>query len=292
MVPGRIEGEPISNEEMLTAQEILVALDAVRTRVERERRAQFATFGVPEDCLWPASRVFHQHSSLNAAWQPGLSVAEVETLTYQLAYKSYAGSDVTSLPSPAELKTTLVDALRLRRSIRDFVDTEVRLSALATMLGLGCGVTEWSEVPRRAAPSGGALFPIETYVVALRIEALTPAIYHYVPLRHVLEHVRPLVGIEALASSLPPGLLNGNPPVVLVLSAVFAQIQRKYLERGYRFALLEAGHIAQNIALLATGMGLGTVCVGGFWDDPLNDLLSLEPSQEAAVYAVLVGWPR
>jgi len=76
---------------------------------------------------------------------------------------------------------------------------------------------------------------------------------------------------------------------MLVLSVVFARTQMKYLERGYRFALLEAGHIAQNILLTATALGLSAVCVGGFWDDPFNDLLSFEPTEEAVVYSILLG---
>ena len=149
-------------------------------------------------------------------------------------------------------------------------------------------MTEVDSLPRRAAPSGGALYPLETYAVALNVTTLSPGIFHYRNLDHALERIGP-AALDDVRAFLPPKLLDDRPAVLLALSAVFARTQMKYLERGYRFALLEAGHIDQNLLLVATALGLSAVPVGGFWDEPFNEFLGLDPDEEAVVYSVLVG---
>jgi SagB-type dehydrogenase family enzyme len=79
--------------------------------------------------------------------------------------------------------------------------------------------------------------------------------------------------------------------VVLVLSAVCARSTAKYGDRGYRYLLLEAGHVAQNVVLAATGLGLGVVNLGGFLDDELSGLLKLDPESETVLYGAAVGQP-
>jgi SagB-type dehydrogenase family enzyme len=282
----------MSAERQMTAEEIARAIEAARSRVEEERRARFEEFGITRDCLWPASRLFHDQSSLGPAWTPALSVEEVEALTRDLTYRRYPGADRTVLPRCSPIKAELEQTIRERRSISEFGKRPLSLPQLAKLLELGSGVTETGEIPRRAAPSGGALYPIETYALALAIEGLASGVYHYLPLDHALEHLRPASGIEVAAPAFPPTLLAGRPPLILALAVIFARTQQKYRERGYRFALLEAGHIAQNIVLTAAALGLGAVCVGGFWDEPFNSILGLEPSEEAAVYSVFVGVPE
>jgi SagB-type dehydrogenase family enzyme len=281
----------MSEQQPLTADDIVRAFDAVKVRLEEERRARFAPFGIAADCLWPCSRLFHQDSSLGPAWRSALTVEEVEAHTRSLDYKRYPGAERTALPHPPPLSANLEQTIRARRSERDFADQPVTLAELAKLLELGAGITENGAIPRRAAPSGGGLYPVETYALAFGVAGLAPGLYHYFALEHVLEHVRAVSGSDVLTPFLPPGLLEGRPPLMLALSVIFARIQRKYLERGYRFALLEAGHIAQNIVLTATALGLGAVCVGGFWDEPLNDFLGLDPTVEAVVYSVLLGRP-
>jgi SagB-type dehydrogenase family enzyme len=279
----------VSDQRPWTADEVAEALEAARRRLEDERRAEFRAFGIPESCLWPASRLFHEHSSLGPAWAPIFTVEEAESFTRELDYKRYPGAERAALPRSGPLSGDLEEAIRARRSNRVFTAESVSLAEIGKLLELSCGVTEPDEIPRRAAPSGGALYPVETYVVALRVNGLRPGIWHYVPVDHVLEHVRRVDGIDVLRPFLPPGLVEGAPTLMLALSAVFARTQMKYLERGYRFALLEAGHVAQNIVLVATALGLASVCVGGFWDEPFNDFLELEPAEEAVVYSVLLG---
>jgi SagB-type dehydrogenase family enzyme len=100
-----------------------------------------------------------------------------------------------------------------------------------------------------------------------------------------------MTGIAALKTFLPSDLFAAKPALVIALTAVFPRVQMKYLERGYRFALLEAGHVAQNLLLAATALRLASAPVGGFWDDPFNELLGLDPEREAVLYSVIIG-PR
>jgi SagB-type dehydrogenase family enzyme len=81
----------------------------------------------------------------------------------------------------------------------------------------------------------------------------------------------------------------GAANVCFVLSAIFQRARWKYRKRAYRYVLLEAGHIAQNLYLEATSLGLGACAVGAFMDGSLNDLLGLDGVEEAALYIISVG---
>lgn len=282
----------MSDEESWTAERLSRALQAQKRRIEAERRALFEPLGVSTECHWPASRVFHEHSVLGPAWAPILSDAEVEAFTLDLDYKRYPEAPRVALPRPGLLTASLESVIRARQTEREFSDRPISIDELAKLLELSAGVTNNQAVPRRAAPSPGALYPVETYPLVFSVPGLSPGVYHYATLDHELELVRPLADAEAAKRFLPTDFFAARPPVILALTAVFPRVQMKYLERGYRFALLEAGHIAQNLLLAATAMGLAAAPVGGFWDDPFNELLGLSPATEAVLYAVILGHRR
>ena len=220
-----------------------------------------------------------------------MTVEETERHTQTLDYASFPGRPRIDLPKASNPSALLSDVLRTRRSRRDYDDRSLPLASAATLLQLSCGVTAYESPPRRAAPSGGALYPVETYLLTLNVSGLDAGVFHYSPLAHTLTHLRSLQGTEDLASFLPPALIESPIPLVVVLTTRFARTAKKYVERGYRFALLEAGHIGQNLSLVAESLGLGSTCLGGFWDDPANELLGLDPDDEAAIYMVMVGNP-
>jgi SagB-type dehydrogenase family enzyme len=74
-----------------------------------------------------------------------------------------------------------------------------------------------------------------------------------------------------------------------LFTSVFMRSMCKYGARGYRFALLEAGHQAENICLMAVQLGLGSLCIGGFHDTSVNDILGIDGRLHAALYCVAVG---
>ena len=142
----------------------------------------------------------------------------------------------------------------------------------------------------RAVPSGGALYPLELYVVSHRVEALEPALYHYEPLRHVLELLRPLESpAEAELSPYPEPLVESA--AVVAMTAMFWRSRFKYGARAYRFALMEAGHVGQNLLLAAAALGLDAVPLGGFFDREVDAFLGVDGIYEASLYLVPLGYP-
>ena len=215
------------------------------------------------------------------------------------AYKVYAGAACVSLPAitPGE-GLSFERAVVQRRSVRDFTGEPLSLEDLAKLLFLGNGITgrqlpDAYEVdqPLRAAPSAGALYAVELYAVVRAVDQLPAALWHYEVPRHILAQVRPGDFMASLAEATAYPSIFANASATILLSVIFGRTRFKYGERGYRFALLETGHIAQNILLTATALNLGAVAIGGFIDDEVNDLVGLDGVDEAAVYVIPIGRP-
>jgi SagB-type dehydrogenase family enzyme len=143
-------------------------------------------------------------------------------------------------------------------------------------------------IVRRPVPSGGALYPLEIYILALDVRGLEPSVAHYNPFRHRLELLAPLNAGRASAALVDPALVDGAAALV-VITAMFWRARFKYGVRGYRFALLEAGHVVQNAVLAAAALGMPALPVGGFYDRRLDALVGADGLDEASVYALLVG---
>lgn len=204
-------------------------------------------------------------------------------------YKTYPDAERISLPDPRGYQgLSLEETVQTRRSVRDYSAGPLSLEELSRLLHAAQGITD----PRRgfrAAPSAGALYPIETYAVVNDVAGLVPGLYHYAVTDHALEQLR--VGNlrrEIVVAGIGQEML-GQAQVCLVLSAIFQRTRWRYRERTYRYVLLEAGHIGQNLYLAATSMGLGACAVGAFLDDGVNDLLRLDGEQEEALYIISVG---
>jgi SagB-type dehydrogenase family enzyme len=201
------------------------------------------------------------------------------------------------LPAPLPLTRSLGEVLVGRVSSRAFTSEAIGLPALSTTLHaaygvLGRRVGGGVELIERPVPSAGGLYPLEISLLVRAVEDLEPGVYHYVPLAGGLEQVR----AGQLPYELVSYLFMGQPwvaqaAVVLVLSAVTDRSLTKYGDRGYRYLLAEAGHVAQNLALVATALGLGAVSVGGFFDDELGGLLGLDEEREVPLYAAALGRP-
>jgi SagB-type dehydrogenase family enzyme len=159
------------------------------------------------------------------------------------------------------------------------------------LLHAAYGVTAQDERGQgyRTAPSGGALYPLEVYAVVARGDDVAPGLYHYDPPLHELEVVRPPVRPETLASATAyPEIVRGCA-VAFILTGVFWRSRFKYGLRGYRFTLLEAGHVAQNLLLAAEALGLAAVPLGGYYDRAVDALLRLDGVDVSTLYVVCVG---
>ena len=142
----------------------------------------------------------------------------------------------------------------------------------------------------RTAPSAGALFSCELYLAALNIKNLKRGIYHYAPGHNELEILNLTNDVGTMMNeSIIDAAVFQNWAASLIITGTFRKAITKYGERGYRYILLDAGHIGQNIYLAATALNLGVVGVCGFYDDKVNDVLSLDSLDESALYLMLLG---
>jgi SagB-type dehydrogenase family enzyme len=211
------------------------------------------------------------------------------------AVKRNAHCPSVGLPSPALPETSLADAVCDRRSGRTFADEALSLAEIGTILHTAYGVTHRSSQDGeggfrfRAVPSGGALYPLDLYVVPLRAQELARDLYHYDPLRHSLELLHRGRLEEQLGGlTVYPELVEPAGAIVFV-TAMFWRTRFKYGLRGYRFALLEAGHLGQNLMLAAAAFELAAVPIGGIYDARVDEFLEIDGVNESVVYAFSIG---
>ncbi len=169
-------------------------------------------------------------------------------------------------------------ALLTRRSVRGYRDEPLTLAEAGQLLWAAQGIT--SSRGLRAAPSAGALYPLEVYLVAGRVDGIAPGIYRYRPAGHILERVVSGDRREDLCRAAFGQSPPENAPASLVFTAVYGRTTRKYGERGLRYVYMDHGHAAENVYLQAVSLGLGTVLIGAFDDEAVKRFLSLPAGEE------------
>jgi len=236
---------------------------------------------------------FHQETKINQRPnQPDPSAWPPEWTT--IYYKGYPRLPALQLPKASLKKSiSLVSTLERRESARAFSSTPLSLQQLSTLLYYAAGLRKpdmGGEV-RRFYPSAGARYPLEVYPVALRVTDVQPGLYHYYVRQHALEilELNDEMKLE-LSPTLSADWMH-KASLVLAVSAVFARNQMKYGERGYRHILVEAGHMCQNVYLVATAIGLSCCSVGGFVDTFWNSQIDLDDRLEAIVAVIFLGHP-
>jgi SagB-type dehydrogenase family enzyme len=178
------------------------------------------------------------------------------------------------LPKPAlDGNISLEAAINHRRSIRSYQTAPLTIPEVGQLLWSAQGIT--GSQGFRAAPSAGALYPIEMFVVVGDVIGLSPGVYRYIPEGHklhkiLLEDVR----IKIWKSSLRQEPLK-SAPITLVFTVVYQRTLQKYGDRGHRYAHIEVGHAAQNVYLQCESLGLGGVVIGAFQDQEIREILGL-----------------
>ncbi|MBP1768558.1 MAG: SagB-type dehydrogenase domain protein [Candidatus Aminicenantes bacterium] len=208
-------------------------------------------------------------------------------------YKVYPQAPKVKLPAPDRTGGVSVwEAVGRRRSVRDFRGSPMGLKDLSQILWASQGVTKiMGEYALRSAPSAGALYPIETYLSVQAVEGVERGIHHYGVLDHELELLQKADFREAVASAALDQDFLAEAAVVFAWTAVFARSKWKYKERAYRYVYLDAGHIAQNAALAAAALGLGSCQIAALYDDEVNAVLGVDGKEESIVYMTAVGRP-
>jgi|HubBroStandDraft_2_1064218.scaffolds.fasta_scaffold00986_10 SagB-type dehydrogenase family enzyme len=247
-------------------------------------------------------RLYHENSKLwpSVEGSKGArSVSQEELLAPVEASRQFATEEAQPLMashvSVDDRAGSLAGAIATRRSAMDFAEVALELAAVARLLVGSYRVTgelhtSAGQVLLRSAPSAGGLYPIGVYLAAISIEGLARGVYRYDPATTALMTYRLDEDIARhLGQVCSEGKHVRHAAGAMVLTARLARTIAKYGERGYRYVLLEAGHIAQLMSLAAVPLDIALRCYGAFYDEPANRLVGVDGRSESAVYVLLIG---
>jgi SagB-type dehydrogenase family enzyme len=208
-------------------------------------------------------------------------------------YKRYPQAPKVKLELPEkDGGMPLWQAINRRRSVRSFGKTSLKKAALSQLLWSSQGITmESMGYEFRAVPSAGALYPVETYLVIHDAEEIDPGTYHYGVENHELEQLKLGDFRDKVARAALDQDMAYSANVVFIWTAVFARSKWKYSQRAYRYIYLDAGHIAQNLALATVSLGLGSCQIAALYDEEVNSLLDIDGEEESVLYMTVVGRP-
>ncbi|MBU4221528.1 MAG: SagB/ThcOx family dehydrogenase [Euryarchaeota archaeon] len=192
------------------------------------------------------------------------------------------------LPAPKyDSGTSVEQALLNRRSVREYKDEPMTLTEVSQILWAAQGISD-ARTGFRTAPSAGALYPLEVYVIIVNVEGAAKGVYKYAPHEHELVKVRDgNVGDEMAAAAVGQTWV-GEGGIIIVFCAVYERTTQKYGDRGIRYVHMEVGHAAQNVYLQAVSLNLGTAVVGAFEDEKVRKILNMS-DEEDPLYIVPVG---
>lgn len=247
------------------------------------------------------SELYHENTKLRRptiaalAGSGNYGVREMEAMAR--AYKRYRSFPQTPLPPipPDLVGPPIADVIAARRSNRNFLTGQLDLTEVSAIMQWSYGVTAEVGIPGgarqrfRAAPSAGALYPAEIYIGARAVRGLETGIYHYeVPDASLalLDRGDPTDRLYEICCGQDHARQAG---IVVMITAVLERTKRKYGERGYRYVLLDIGHLAQNLYLACTALGVAVTTTAAFFDDEAADLLGIDGCDEAVMYVAFVG---
>ncbi len=201
---------------------------------------------------------------------------------------NYMDNQKINLPEPLkESEFSVEEALKERRSVRSFKDEELTLQEVSQILWAAQGITQ-KETGFRSAPSAGATYPLEVYLVVRKVEGLDPGVYRFLPEEQALhELVKGDKSEELMSGALNQGFIE-DAPVNIVFTAVYGRTVNRYGERGERYVYMEAGHAAQNIYLQCESLDLGTVVIGAFDNEKIRRTINAS-REEKPLYIIPIG---
>ncbi len=205
-------------------------------------------------------------------------------------FKIYTDSKLYSLPEPVNKNIDFLTLISSRKSHRDFLNKEITLNELSTILWCGYGIREKKgNFFFRNVPSAGALYPLEIYLMTFNVSGLPKGIFHYFPKNHSLELLKEGdFSKELIQASLAQNFVSKGAVTILITS-IFRRNMAKYGHRGLRYILLDAGHLAQNMVLGAETLSIGCCPVGAFFDDEINTLIGVDGIEESTLYLLVFG---
>jgi SagB-type dehydrogenase family enzyme len=207
--------------------------------------------------------------------ESSLSLLVAHSVELVVEEKISSEGKVMKLPEP-KLKSpvSLEQALRQRRSVRDYGKDSLSVEQISQLLWAAQGITaDWEG---RTAPSAGALYPLEIYLVAGAVKGLEPGLYHYHPQSHTISRKKAGdLRKKVTQASLYQDEIS-RAPATFIIAAVYERTTGKYGERGIRYVHMEVGSAGENIYLQAESLDLGTVFIGAFEDEQVKGVLGID----------------
>jgi SagB-type dehydrogenase family enzyme len=247
------------------------------------------------------SEIFHENTKLHAASLPNAKWASAQYSFDELAAMANARKSYHSLPSIGlaygeRPDPSFQSVVQHRRTVRRFDPSPMSFEALSWILDVSYGVTSEGDSHSsafaqryRAAPSAGALYPAEIYLYARKVAQLAEGLYHYSPEIRVLTEICAGEQVTAVWQACCEQDYAKQAAATIFITGVFERTKSKYGERGYRYVLLDIGHLGENLCLATTASGLAMMTTCGFFDDDVNRLLGVDGLNEAVVYVAFLG---
>ena len=241
--------------------------------------------------LFSLSEVYHENTKVRRI-NPDTYDTSLDTAMSK-SFKEYKNAPRIALDRNTSTGKQFDDVMLHRRSTRFFGRKPLLKKDISYLLEYTYAAREKEtmEFPGfyRPSPSAGALYPLELYPVIFSAHEIPKGIHHYHALTHTLEFLREGSFADCIADICLAQEFIKNSGACIAVTAVFDRTKGKYKDRGYRYVLLDAGHLLQNVYLAATALELPVCSIGGFYDDEFNELLDIDGVNEAVIYAVVVG---
>ena len=207
-------------------------------------------------------------------------------------FKTYNRLDRVELNRVNYRQSHVGTLLTSRKSSRDFSQKPVSISEVSEILYFSAGITNNRKElakTRRSYPSAGAKYPLEIYPLILHGKNIENGLYHYNVLEHSLEILLKPLKNEDIENIWTSQKWFKKASVIIIITAIYERSTIKYGNKGIGFNLIEAGHLGQNIYLLAEEMGIGCCAIGGLKEKPLIKLLDINPDKEIPIYYIALG---
>lgn len=255
-----------------------------------------------------AALTYHENSKLNnfTARLLGYNIEALDNeyihMRASQPYKIYPGYRTVPLGETLPenfVKNKLKTVIEHRRSNRSFEEGQITLKELYALLHYSYGITGKVQIAndgsfwgRRAVPSAGGMFPLEIYILVQNGE-IENGLYHFRPDVNALEFLKEGDFSEEIKQcivsdpAIDVDILSGS--ALIIITSIFDRVLSKYLERGYRFIMIEVGAVGQSISLISEALGLNSCYAGSFWDDELNSFIGVDGLSESVQAVIAIG---
>jgi SagB-type dehydrogenase family enzyme len=235
---------------------------------------------------------FHKNTSIKKLFisSPGKEMPD----SYKtIHYKTYPRLKAFTLDKKKNRSSNLTNIINKRISTREFSGKPITFETFFHLIKDSAGINRIGNniqvESRRAYPSAGARYALEIYAVILHVKGLKNGLYHYNVKHNVIELLHEKKDIWSEVNNFFDEKPLKNAAVLFIITGVLNRLYFKYGDRGYRHMLIESGHLAQNLCLLATDYGLGVCTYGGFIEDKLIEFLDIKLQKELPLYIIAVG---